>query len=153
MAVGGEASTTRQKNFCVRIKFPLIGEFQLRIFKSYDEKEAKLHPASWEAGVRVARPSSQYCNCTKNVWKNPIKNLLKKKIIRVYNSPTAINSLYTHHPSLPKAQASYIFWIWKVDKKSEDYFKTNQQTRNLPFFRTVVCDNVLDVIKHVRHHH
>ena len=147
--------TVNNKGISTEGEFQLrIWEFQLRIFKSYDEKEAKLHPASWEAGVRVARPSSQYCNCTKNVLKNPIKNLKKKKkIIRVYNSPTAINSLYTHHPSLPKAQASYIFWIWKVDKKSEDYLKTNQQTRNLPFFRTVVCDNVLDVIKHVRHHH
>ena len=41
--VHGEASTTRQNNLCVRIKVPLIGEFQPRIFKSYDDKEAKLH--------------------------------------------------------------------------------------------------------------
>ena len=34
MAGGGEASTTRQKNFCVRIKVPLMGEFQPRISRS-----------------------------------------------------------------------------------------------------------------------
>ena len=71
--------TVNNKGISTEGEFQLrIWEFQLRIFKSYDEKEAKLHPASWEAGVRVARPSSQYCNCTKNVWKNPIKNLKKK---------------------------------------------------------------------------
>ena len=86
MAGGGEASTTRQKNFCVRIKVPLIGEFQPRISKSYDDKEAKLHHASWEAGVRVpARPSSQYCNCTKMCEKTNKKSKKKKK-----NSTTKI---------------------------------------------------------------
>ena len=84
MAGGGEASTTRQKNFCVRIKVPLIGEFQPRISKSYDDMEAKLQHASWEAGVRVpARPSSQYCNCTKmceKTYKKSLKKKIKKKI-------------------------------------------------------------------------
>ena len=44
MAGGGEAFTTRQKNFYVRIKVPLIGEFQQRMSKSYDDKEANVAP-------------------------------------------------------------------------------------------------------------
>ena len=44
MAGGGEAFTTRQKNFNVRIKVPLIGEFQQRMSKSYDDKEANVAP-------------------------------------------------------------------------------------------------------------
>ena len=74
----GGVSTPWQKKFCGRTKIPQIGESQLRMFKSYDERRPKLHHASLEAGVRVpARPSSQYCNCTKCV-KKPNKNLLKK---------------------------------------------------------------------------
>ena len=45
MAGGGEASTTRQKIFCVCIKVPLIGDYNRRCpIKSYDEKEANVEP-------------------------------------------------------------------------------------------------------------
>ena len=44
--------TVNNKGISTEGEFQLrIWEFQLRIFKSYDEKEAKLHHASWEAGV------------------------------------------------------------------------------------------------------
>ena len=42
-----------QKNFCVRIQIPLIGEFQPRMSKSYDDKEANVAPC-----IQSSRSSS-----------------------------------------------------------------------------------------------